>query len=257
MPDGGTRMHFRPYPVPTILDKKGSANMPVSHRIISIGTLSAHPLRGEEGEVRTGHATTSLVQADDRSILVNPSLPSPMLEARLGERASMGLSDVTDVFLTSFYPDHRRALLSLEHATWHVSEAERDAMLEFLEDELASADTHGDHERLSLIESERALVQRTTPAADVLVQGVDLFPLPGVSPGCCGLLLPLPQQTVLICGDAIPTCEHIEQGKVLASCWNRDQAMGSFKEAIEIADVLVPGRDNVVVNPVRSRGLMG
>jgi hypothetical protein len=34
---------------------------------------------------------------------------------------------------------------------------------------------------------------------------------------------------------------------VLPECWNREQAIESFKEAIEIADVLIPGRDNVIV----------
>ena len=51
--------------------------------------------------------------------------------------------------------------------------------------------------------------------------------------------MPLPQQTVLVCGDAVATSEHLEQGQVLASSWNREQALESFKEAIEIADVLV------------------
>ncbi len=53
------------------------------------------------------------------------------------------------------------------------------------------------------------------------------------------------------------TSEHLEQGQVLASSWNREQALESFKEAIEIADVLVLGRDNAIPNPIRSGGLLG
>ena len=67
----------------------------------------------------------------------------------------------------------------------------------------------------------------------------------------------MPQQTVLICGDVVATSEHMEQGQILASCWNRDKAMESFKEAIDIADVLVLGRDNAIPNPIRARGLLG
>jgi hypothetical protein len=55
----------------------------------------------------------------------------------------------------------------------------------------------------------------------------------------------------MICGDAIPTIEHLEQGKVLPWSENLDQAQESFKEAIEIADMLVLGRDNMVMNPTK------
>ena len=60
-------------------------------RIISIGTLPSHPLWGERGQVRTGHATTSLIVAGDKKILVDPGLPEQMLVARLdaAERAAL------------------------------------------------------------------------------------------------------------------------------------------------------------------------
>ena len=100
---------------------------------------------------------------------------------------------------------------------------------------------------VALVQDEERLLDRVEIAPDCLMDGVDLFPLPGISPGCCGLLLPQSRQTVLFCGDAIPTIEHLEQGMVLPECWNREQAMNSFQEVIEIADVIVPGRDNVVI----------
>ena len=68
-----------------------------------------------------------------------------------------------------------------------------------------------------------------------------MFPLPGVTEGNCGLLLALPGSTVLICGDAIATSEHLERGKVLPNCHNIQQAQASFTEAIEIADVFILG----------------
>ena len=138
-------------------------------------------------------------------------------------------------------------------------EAERDAYREVIQVRRRELDDEDelDPESERLLEIESQVVARCGAAPDRLADGVDLFPLPGVSPGCCGLLLPMPQQTVLICGDAVPTIEHLEQGKILPSCWNREQAMESFKEAVEIADVLVPGRDNSMPNPIRSRGLLG
>ena len=103
---------------------------------------------------------------------------------------------------------------------------------------------------LDVLRRDVAILQRCQPAPDKLAEGVDVFPLPGVTPGCTGLLLS-GRETTLICGDAVATAGHIEQGKVLPNCANREQAKESFAEAIEIADLLVPGRDNVVVNPTR------
>ena len=48
-------------------------------RVISIGALAAHPLRGERGEVRPAHATTTLIASGKARILVDPSLPGPLL----------------------------------------------------------------------------------------------------------------------------------------------------------------------------------
>ena len=38
---------------------------------------------------------------------------------------------------------------------------------------------------------------------------------------------------------------------MLPSCIDVEQAGESFREAIEIADVIIPGRDNVLLNPLR------
>ena len=60
-----------------------------------------------------------------------------------------------------------------------------------------------------------------------------------------------PSATTVICGDAIPTVEHLEAGRMHTPCHDLDQARESFSEAVEIADLLVLGRDNMVVNPIR------
>ena len=83
------------------------------------------------------------------------------------------------------------------------------------------------------------------------MEGVTLFPMPGVTPGSCGLLIEEARHTTLICGDAIPTLAHLEQGKVLPTALSVDRARQSFEEAVEIADLLIPGRDNLVVSPMK------
>ncbi len=224
----------------------------MDYRIISIGTLAAHPLWGEEhGEVRTGHATTTLISTDSAHILVDPSLPPAALLARLGERSPVRADQITHVFLTTAGRDHRRALAVFENARWLAAKKELDSVKADLAVRHEEAVAGGDSELVELLGHDRETLRRCKPAPDSLAGGVDLFPLPGVTPGCCGLLLSFPRATVLICGDAVATREHLEQGKVLPNCHDIEQAQESFAEAIEIADLLIPGRDNVSLNPLR------
>ncbi len=223
----------------------------MDYRIISIGTLAAHPLWGERGEVRTAHATTTLLRGGDRSIIVDPSLPGEILEARLRERSGLSAAQITHVFLTSFRPDVRRGLRLFDHATWWIAAAEREAIGQALVAQFEQARDEGEADLAEMVREEIALLRRFEPAPDHLADRVDLFPLPGRTPSSAGLLLALPRYTLLICGDAIATMEHLEKGQVLADCFNLEQTRESFAEAVEIADLLVPGRDNLVVNPTR------
>lgn len=232
-------------------------------RIISIGAFAAHPLWGERAGVRTGHATTTLIttgtKGGGKRILVDPGLPAQALAARLAERANLKPSDITDVFLTSFHPDTHRAIALFDQARWLIHEAEREAvgvqLATALKDILQRREDQGgvakDESLLEVLQGEVAVLQRCEPAPQTLVDRVDIFPLPGVSPGMCGLLLSQPRFTTLIAGDAMPSIEHLEQGKIMTTAMDLEQAKASFEEAIEIADLIVPGRDNVVVNPTK------
>lgn len=227
--------------------------MSLDYRIISIGALAAHPLWNERGEVRTGHATTTLMQSGDANILVNPSLPSQVISARLHERAALRGEAITHVFSTSWAPDHRRGIGAFDHARWLLHEPERNAAIDAFESSRAEAQANEDHELAAALGQQAELVRRTHNAPQQIAPGVDLFPLPGVTAGTCGLILSLPAATVLLCGDAVATVEHLEQGKVLPNCADIEQAQDSFREAVEIADAMIPGRDNIVFNPLRRR----
>ena len=230
------------------------ANGSLDYRIVSIGTLAAHPLWNESVQVRTAHATTTLVSVDSAHILVDPSLPAAALLARLGERSPVRPDEITDIFLTSVDRDHRRALPVFEDARWLAAQPELESARADLTTRHDEAQAGGDAELAELLSHDLEILRKCTPAPDRLYRGVDLFPLPGVTPGCCGLLLSLPRATVLICGDAVATREHLEQGKVLPGCHNIEQAQESFAEAVQIADLLIPGRDNISLNPLRQPG---
>lgn len=225
--------------------------MSVSVRVISIGTLATHPLWEQSLPARTGHATCTLVRAGKKLILVDPGLPDQIIVARLAERAGLRPKDITHVFLTCFRPDTRRGIGAFEHAEWWVSQNEREGVGVPLVGELHRAAVEGDETLKAALELDVAILRRCQPAPDRIAPGVDLFPLPGVTPGMTGMLVSLQKTTTLITGDAIPTVEHLERGMVLQNAANVTQARESFAEAVEIADYLVLGRDNFVVNPVR------
>jgi len=220
-------------------------------RIVSIGTLAANALWNEREPVRTGHATCSLIRAGARTIIVDPGLPAAAITARLGERAGLAPSEVTHVFLTSFRPEVFRGIGAFPEATWWVAEPEREGIGVPLARQLKRAVEAGDSDTASALERDVAILQRCEPAPDEPCEGVSLFPLPGVTPGLCGLLIAEPRHTLVICGDAVASREHLEAGRVLDHHADLEQARESFQDAVEIADLLIPGRDGLCVNPTK------
>ncbi len=224
--------------------------MAVEYCVISIGTLSHNRLWGEAAPVRTAHATTTLVADGKRLILVDPSLPSPAIEARFFERTGKRLVEVTDVFCTSLRPVHRRSIEALPHAAWWAAEAELVAYRDALGTMLDSAG------RLESEDADRArgelkLIERFKPAPDKFSPQVDLYPLPGPSPGSAGLLLTPQTATIIIAGDAALTGEHVLRAQVWEGCGDREKALESLRDILEMADVIVPGHDNVMFSPQR------
>lgn len=225
----------------------------MDYRIISIGALSINdlwdtPASGPR-KAGTAHATTTLIRSGKQNILVDPALPPQVLVPRLAERSGLSPDDITDVFLTCFRPGHRYGLAAFDKANWYISETER----EVVGRELLSRyeQEEGDEDVRDLLKAEIAVLQKCKATPDTLATNVDLFPSFGFTPGTCGLLLSHSRSTTVIAGDAAPTIEHIEHGKVLKGCFDIEQAQESLKEILEVADEIVPGHDNAIVNPMR------
>jgi len=220
----------------------------VDFRVISIGTLARNRLWGEGGQVRTSHATTTLVTVGRKRILVDPSLPGPILGARYNERTGERLEDVTDVFCTTLRPVHRRAIEALPHATWWCAEAELESYARHLEGLAESADRLSGDDAADL-ERERQVIRRFQPAPEKFDEQAHLYPLPGASVGSSGLLLTPPARTILIAGDAALTIDHLERGQVWEGCHDAEAAMESLRDILEVADLVVCGHDNVAFPP--------
>ena len=197
----------------------------MNYRIISIGALSVHELWKTQGQARTPHATTTLVSSEGRNILIDPGLPPQVIAARLSERSGLSPEDITDVFLTCFRPAHRWGITAFPNANWLIAENEREQVGVSLFEMLKKAE---DDQTRELIQQDIAVMKKCKPAEDKIAQHVDLFPLPGFTPGGCGLLLSHPNSTTLIAGDAIATSEHLEQGRVLRGAFDVNPGAGEL-----------------------------
>lgn len=221
--------------------------MAIRFDIISIGTLSRNRLWNEAQPVRTPHATTTLIRTGDRHILVDPGLPGAALAARLFERTGLRPEQIDTVFLTNFRPAHRAGLSIFTSAKVLIHEVEQQANRQHL-DSLLSQAPEEDLDR-QLLDRESELLDKLQPIEDEVADHLDLFPLFGYTPGSTGLLINLPTTTVLLAGDAVPTHDHFLAGQVLPDAYDIKQAQDSLREVYEIADLIIPGHDNVFVNP--------
>ncbi len=222
---------------------------------MSLGTLDRNLLWHEPGPVRTAHATTSLIVDGDTTILVDPGLPAPALAARLAERTPIKPADIDIVFLTTLLPHHRAGIELFGGAQWVAAEAELLAVAGHLKRLAEDAADEGE-DVPTPIRNELAFLGKLRPADDKLSDHVDLFPLPGATPGTGGLLLSERTRSILLCGPAVATRDHFLAGQVLPKSASIEQAQESLREVYEIADAIVPGYDNVFDNP-RSMSVLG
>jgi len=231
--------------------------MAVEYKVISIGALSRNSFWGETHSVRTPHATTTLVVSGDQKILVDPALPGPVLNARLFERAGITTPAITAVFLTTFRAAHRGGLAAFEKARWFVHEREKKQARRILEEMYrrsgcvcrgarAQRDQEGHEDVRKRIAAELELLDRCEAAPEKPADQVEVFPSPGASAGCCGLLLTPPVGAILITGDAVINVEYLEHGRVWDESFDVKQAQQSMQDILEVADVIVPGHDNVI-----------
>lgn len=220
--------------------------------IISIGCLSRNLLWGEQSAVRTPHATTTLIRTGKRHILVDPGLPPAIIGARLYERTGLKPEKIDTVFLTNFRPAHRAGVSVFTNAMVLISEREKEMIRPGLEKIKEQLGEESDEARV--IDHELALLDAMQVAEDKIAEGIDLFPLPGYTPGTCGLLVALPAVTILVAGDAVPTQDHFLATQALPNSASVEQVGESMREVYEIADLVVPGHDNIFINP-RMQGM--
>lgn len=220
--------------------------MGVNIDIISIGTLSRNIFWNEKATVRPAHATTTLIRENGTSILVDPSLPDEMLRHRLDERAGLSPEQIDVVFLTNFLPAHRRGLALFKEARWLIGELERETMTQFVSAALSGSGPAVDELSYEELTAELELLGRLEPASEKITDSVSLFPSYGATRGNASLLIAA-SKTVIVAGDAIMSRDHFDNQRVWERSVDPETAKESFVELREIADVIIPGHDNIML----------
>ena len=199
--------------------------------VLAIGSLAANAYWNEKMPVRREYATATLVRSDDVVLVVDPGWPAEALRAALYYRAGLEPEAVTHVFLTHFDPAHFGGIGLFKNATWRMYEEE----MRWAEAEAPAGDAGRD------------VLKRIEAAPEKFAPGVDLFPTFGHTPGHASLLLYTPIQSLIVAGDAVLTRDHFEHGRLGGDQWDLEKAKESFQDVLEIADLIVPGHDNLFV----------
>lgn len=220
--------------------------MSLSIDIINVGTLSKNFFWDEPAPVRAAHATTTLIRDDKTLILVDPSLPAELLRHRLDERAGIKPEQIDIVFLTNFSPVHRRGLTLFDAADWYISETERDTITHGMNAVLEGTGQTDADVSYEDVQTDLELLGRLRAVPEKLTPHVDWYPSYGATPGSSSLLVNA-ARTVIIAGDAIISRDYFDHGRVWDRSSDPSMAKESFVEIRGIADVIVPGHDNIML----------
>jgi glyoxylase-like metal-dependent hydrolase (beta-lactamase superfamily II) len=219
--------------------------MSVEFSIISIGALSRNPFWDEIDSLRTPHSTTTLIVSGEKKILVDPGLPFDVLDARLFERSGLRGSDITAVFLTTFRSAHRGGLVGFKQATWLIGEAEKHHARSVLEELYSRSKKESPEDRRRILD-DIEILERCKSAPEDLADQVSLFPSAGASVGSCGLLLTPPIGSIVVTGDAVINSDYLQSGRVWDDSFDIQRAQESLEDILEVADIIVPGHDNMI-----------
>ena len=198
--------------------------------VLAIGTLSKNRFWNEKASVRQEMATCTLVRGDNVTLVVDPGWPPEVLQAVIYYRAGLKAEDITHVFLTHVDPAHLVGISLFAKAKWLAhSEEIIYAKAEMLEDDTMAG-----------------IIRKLRKAPDKIAPGIEIFPTPGHSPGHCSLMVNSPVTTTVIAGDVVLTRDYMENGDLGPTLYDRERGEESFREVIEIADLIIPGHDNIL-----------
>ena len=206
--------------------------------ILSIGHLSRNKFWGESDEqaYRAPLCTSTLLQHEGRTIVVDPSYKAAEMVRVLDQRTGLKPEAVDTVFLTHFHGDHRVGLTAFPNARWRM----------------AAPDIASWTAQVAPGSPEQQLLLRFEAVTNELTPGITLLPTPGHSTTHTSLVFTSDGLRVVVAGDAVMTRDFFAARDVYFNTVDRVAAVQSISAIAELADLVVPGHDNYFLNRRRA-----
>ena len=196
--------------------------------IVTVGNLSRNRYWGESEArpLRTTVCTCTLVQGDGFRLLVDPSLPSAeQMAAELDRRTGLKVRNVDAVFITHEHGDHWFGLAHFEQAKW-----------------LAAPDV------AAALNKTGKLAKTVEAVTGQLFDAIEVIPTPGHTLSHHSLRFDCDGLSVVIAGDAVMTQDFWRDRRGYFNCADFDLSAKSMNRLCSLADVIVPGHDNFLLN---------
>ncbi len=202
--------------------------------ILTIGRLSRNKFWGESDArgYRSPRCTCTLLRVGKRTIIVDPSCPPDEMVRVLDERTGLEPAAVDTVFLTHFHGDHRYGIEAFPHARWMM----------------AADETLDWDRRLPADSPDRAILARMQSPGGGPAPGVMCIATPGHTRSHTSLLFTSEDMRIVIAADAAMTRDFFLSRDYYFNTENPTAAVASMEEIATMADVIVPGHDNVFLN---------
>ncbi len=210
----------------------------VRWHILTIGHLSRNKFWGESDDqaYRAPLCTSTLIQHDGRTIVVDPGCPPDEMGRVLDQRTGLQPSAVDTVFLTHFHGDHHVGITAFPQAHWCMAAPEIGAWTA----------------QLAPNSPELRLLTRLEPVTGELAPGITLLSTPGHTSAHTSLSFTSGGLRVVVAGDAVMTHDFFLARDVYFNTVDRAAAVQSIATIADQADIVVPGHDNYFLNRRRS-----
>ena len=200
----------------------------ISCDVITIGNLSRNRYwgEGEEKPRRQARCTSTLVAVDGSRLLVDPSLADAgEMASELDRRAGIGPGDVDAIFVTHAHGDHHAGLKHFPEAHW-----------------LAAPDV------AATINASGSYRKKLEPVVGTIWDVVEVIPTPGHTVNHHSLRFECDGMSIVVAGDAVMTRDFWRERRGYFNSVDSQLAAETMDMIARVADIVVPGHDNLVLN---------